>query len=392
MTYSKKRSSKSKSRNGRPTLRPGAKTRFSVEEGNRFVVDFKTYDDRSSEGNGLTYRISGGDDAHRFVIDSKTGKLYFAETPDFENPVDHGRNNSYSVRVRVTDAHGAYDDDGFTVHVRDRDEHPVNRRPTLVPGALTQFKVDENQKHVFDFSTHDDNSSEGNGLKYSITGGVDAHLFEIDAVTGKLCFVEAPDFENPLDRHQDNSYAVRVRVTDAQGAFDDDGYTIHVNDVYEAPPGPKKIIGTAKDDKLFGTHGDDHIVALDGRDKIFAGLGDDTLSGVDAHGKRGTGEVDLLGGGAGADTFVLGDTHGAYYLDPGRANFGFASFAIVSDFHAGTDSVILSGSTHYSFTNSGGNSFLFAGDAASGDADAIAKFNNTHLTNADLKSGSFTFV
>lgn len=379
-------------RNGRPTLRPGAGARFSVDEGNKFVFDFQTYDDRSSEGNGLTYRITGGEDADRFVIDPITGKLYFAETPDYENPLDQGRNNSYSVRVRVTDASGAFDDDGYTVHVRNRNE-PSNRRPTLVPGALTRFNVDENTTHVFDFSTNDDNSSEGNGLTYRITGGADADLFVIDAVTGKLSFAEAPDFENPLDHDRNNSYAVRVRVTDTQGAYDDDGYTVHVNNVVdEGPVGPNEIVGTADGEFLAGTDGDDSIVGLGGSDNIAAGIGDDTLSGVDAKDNRGTGEIDLLIGGPGADTFVLGDGEGAYYLDPVRTDFGFTSFAIVDDFSAGTDSVILSGSTEYTISADGGDSFLLAGNFVDGSADAIAKFNGVQLSDADLKGGSFMFV
>ncbi|MEO0540560.1 MAG: cadherin repeat domain-containing protein, partial [Cyanobacteria bacterium P01_A01_bin.105] len=211
-------------------------TRFNIYENESFVFDFRTSDDRSREGNGLTYSITGGSDAHLFEINPVTGALSFKSAPDFENPQDSNHNNIYSVRVRVTDAQGAFDDDGYTIRVLDRPE-PVNRRPTLHPGAGTQFQVAENTDAIFDFSTVDDNSSEGNGLTYSITGGNEADLFAIDPVTGALSFRSAPDFENPQDNNRNNIYSVRVRVTDVQGAFDDDGYTVRVTDVEnEGPP------------------------------------------------------------------------------------------------------------------------------------------------------------
>lgn len=379
-------------RNRRPTLVPGAGARFQVDENTTHVFDFVTHDDNSSEGNGLTYSITGGADAHLFNIDETTGKLRFNNAPDFENPRDHGRDNGYQVRVRVTDAQGAFDDDGYTVHVNNVRE-ASNRRPTLVPGAGAKFQVDENTTHVFDFVTRDDNSSEGDGLTYSITGGADAALFDIDPVTGKLRFVNAPDFENPLDHGGDNGYHVRVRVTDAQGAFDDDGYSIHVNDVAEADPiDPGKTIGGPGDDFLGGTDGDDDLCGFAGSDVLNGGIGNDTLDGVDPYTNRGTGEIDLLVGGLGKDTFVLGDAQSSYYLDPGKTDFGFTSFAIVDDFDLGTDYVVLSGSEDYIVSSDDTGTFLLAGSFADGSADAIAKFDGVQLTEADLAGDSFTFV
>ncbi|MEO1590856.1 MAG: sialate O-acetylesterase [Cyanobacteria bacterium J06632_22] len=222
--------------NWRPRLIPGAFTRFHIFENTSFVFDFRAIDDRSREGDGLTYSITGGNDANLFEIDAATGVLRFKAAPDFERPQDSNRNNIYSVRVRVTDAQGAFDDDGYTIRVLNRRE-PFNRRPRLIPGAGRRFFVQENTPFVFDFRTFDDRSREGDGITYSITGGNDANLFEIDAVTGELSFKEAPDFEAPQDSNRNNIYSIRIRVTDAQGAFDDDGYTIRVLDqVNEGPP------------------------------------------------------------------------------------------------------------------------------------------------------------
>ncbi|WP_204154556.1 cadherin repeat domain-containing protein, partial [Leptolyngbya sp. CCY15150] len=57
----------------------------------------------------------------------------------------------------------------------------------------------ENTTLVVDIEATDDSSSEENGLSYSLSGGEDQGLFTIDATTGELSFLSAPDFEQPLD-------------------------------------------------------------------------------------------------------------------------------------------------------------------------------------------------
>ena len=55
-------------------------------------------------------------------------------------------------------------------------------------------------------------------LVYSITGGADAAKFTINAETGLLSFVSAPDFEAPGDANTDNVYELDVSVTDTDSA------------------------------------------------------------------------------------------------------------------------------------------------------------------------------
>ena len=47
---------------------------------------------------------------------------------------------------------------------------------------------------------------------YSIVGGADAIKFQIDATTGALAFIAAPNFEAPTDADANNSYLVNVRA------------------------------------------------------------------------------------------------------------------------------------------------------------------------------------
>ena len=69
-------------------------------------------------------------------------------------------------------------------------------------------------------------------LTFSITGGADAGSFQIDAVTGALSFIAAPDFEVPKDADGNNSYVVQVQASDGL-LTDTQTITVSVTDVLE---------------------------------------------------------------------------------------------------------------------------------------------------------------
>ena len=71
-------------------------------------------------------------------------------------------------------------------------------------------------------------------VTYSLFGGADAARFTIDAATGALTFITAPDFEAPTDAGRDNTYDVIVSASDGQ--FSDlQGITVTVLDISDAP-------------------------------------------------------------------------------------------------------------------------------------------------------------
>jgi hypothetical protein len=95
--------------------------------------------------------------------------------------------------------------------------------------------------------------------------------------------------------------------------------------------------GTRFNDILIGVEAPDVVVGLGGSDVLRGMGGDDTLIGVYAVGKNpGRNETDVLYGGTGADTFVLGDFDGGvYYLDRGSKGGGKKSYAGIQDFEDG---------------------------------------------------------
>ena len=70
-------------------------------------------------------------------------------------------------------------------------------------------------------------------VNYSISGGADAALFNINGTTGELTFISAPNFENPLDANTDNVYEVTVRASDGNGGEDTQAISVTVTNVLE---------------------------------------------------------------------------------------------------------------------------------------------------------------
>ena len=79
-------------------------------------------------------------------------------------------------------------------------------------GATAAVSVAENGTAVTTVTATD--SDAGATLSYSITGGADAAKFAINASTGVLTFVSAPDVESPTDTGGNNVYDVQVQVSD----------------------------------------------------------------------------------------------------------------------------------------------------------------------------------
>src|SRR3546814_8531893 len=71
----------------------------------------------------------------------------------------------------------------------------------------------------------------GQAVAFSIVVGADAALFAIDALTGELRFLAAPNFESPADADRDNVYQLIVAANDGNGGVDTQALSVTVNDV-----------------------------------------------------------------------------------------------------------------------------------------------------------------
>jgi hypothetical protein len=203
----------------------------SVAENQLSAIDVQATDNKDSEGAGLTFTLSGGADQALFDIDVNTGVVTFITAPDFQNPTDAGADNNYDFQVTVTDSDNLTAVQDIVISVTDVVE---NTAPIIT--SATSASVNENQTSVIDIDTTDDFDSEGAGLTYSLTGTIDDALFDIDADSGVVTFITAPDFENPTDFGADNDYDFQVTVTDLDGLTAVQDIVISVTDVVETLP------------------------------------------------------------------------------------------------------------------------------------------------------------
>ncbi len=203
----------------------GASATLSIPEGQTTVTTLKATD---PEGGAITYSISGGVDASRFSINAATGALSFKVAPDYEAPTDVGLNNVYEVQVTASD--GALSDtQALVVQVTDVVENVAPVITSNGGGVNASVSVQENQVEV----TYVEATDVANDyLVYSITGGADAALFKISSSSGRLRFINAPDYEKPLDADSNNVYEVQVTVSDGS-LSDTQTLRVNVTDVVE---------------------------------------------------------------------------------------------------------------------------------------------------------------
>ncbi len=252
-------------------------------------------------------------------------------------------------------ATGDFDIDG-TVDVLFALQNQLNRvwlnnaEPFITSSATAN--VDENTTAVMSVTAND---LDGDTPTFSISGGDDAALFAINATTGALSFLAAPDFEAPGDAGANNVYEVEVTASDGSGGSDAQLISVTVDDVsgnflgtpdvdvfngsietdtvtYGGSSGVtvhlwsgtgergdaagdsytsiENAVGTDSSDILVGTFnetnqldgraGDDYLFGLSGDDEMRGGDGDDLLVG-------GAG-ADQMDGGEGDDTISYVDS------------------------------------------------------------------------------------
>ncbi len=150
-------------------------------------------------GTTFTYSINGGADAAKFAIDSTTGALSFVRPRAKQNPTDVGADNVYNVIVQASDG-SLSATKAVAVTVTN-----VNDNAPVITSSATA-SVAENTTAVMTVTASDADGA--SPFTYSINGGADAAKFAVNASTGALSFLSAPDYENPTDVGADNVYNV----------------------------------------------------------------------------------------------------------------------------------------------------------------------------------------
>ena len=136
---------------------------------------------------------------------------------------------------------GTVTEDGVTYHIyRDGNAQvrvedgvqvqiPVTAPPVFTSPATANAR--ENQTAAYEAAATD---ADSDTLVYSLSG-TDAALFTIDATTGEVSFITAPDFEVPGDADGDNVYDIIVTASDGSNSTNHN-VAITVTDINELVP------------------------------------------------------------------------------------------------------------------------------------------------------------
>ena len=180
--------------------------------------------DADATRNAVSYALLGFSATSAFKIDATTGVV------SVNNPaaVNGAVAASQTITVVATSADGSTSSKAFTIAI----DQPAQSAPVIDSnggGATAAVTVNENTLAVTTVHATDVNA---NALSYSLAGGADAALFNINASTGVLTFKTAPNAEAPTDAGANGVYDVVVQASD--GALTDtQALAVTVADVNE---------------------------------------------------------------------------------------------------------------------------------------------------------------
>ena len=190
-------------------------------ENNTSALDLGASD---ADGDILSYYLSGAD-AGAFNLDGGAGAVGFKSTPDYEQPHDGNRDNTYDIELSVSDGANTASQ-SFSIAVAN-----ANDNAPIFNISLSTLTIAENDTSVIDASASD---ADGDALAYSLSGS-DASAFSIDAGSGALAFLLAPDYENPRDRDRDNLYELVLNASDGSQVATHD-LNISVSNISDSVP------------------------------------------------------------------------------------------------------------------------------------------------------------
>lgn len=354
---------------------------------------------------------AGGSDAQfavaRYITDGSLDPSFGASgklLTDFEtldaiakSVVVQTDGNIVVVGIVVTDNFG-HGDFALARYIGDPNEPPVFNSASAV-------SVPENTTAIQTVVATD---PEHGTLSYSLDDGADSALFDINANSGALSFISAPDFERPADTDHDNVYLVTVQVSDGTNVATQDvqvtvtnvGFPIFVSlpksggietailidgelHVRRSPKSPDLIDPISLEDVnvvvLRGSDRDDRFTldgslsAFDGTIQFDGGDGNDSLNAANVRVliqfNGDDGNDTLLGGsandraygGAGNDSLSGGD--GDDFLWGGDGNDSLTGGAGNDSLYGITDNDVLDGGNGDDYLDAGdGNDNLIGGD------------------------------
>ncbi|NEQ54047.1 MAG: calcium-binding protein [Leptolyngbya sp. SIO3F4] len=182
------------------------------------------------------------------------------------------------------------------------------------------------------------------------------------------------------------------------------------NDRLAGESGNDHVSGGSGNDQIWGGSGNDRLAGDDGNDKIWGGSGNDRLLGgrgadklvggdgndfLQASWRQTSPEKDVMTGGRGRDTFVLGTKYGALYDDGNAGSMGTSNYALITDLNVSQGDIVqLSSDYSYRLGSApkgvGSGRALFIDNPSGQKDELIAVIRGSG--NLNLNSPTFKYV
>ena len=180
-----------------------------------------------TDGTGAT--LSGLDTDNMLTIAKAQSSASFTISAEDDDDAD---DDEVTLELR-TDEYDYYQVLGtpYIAIVTIIDDDGSNTPPVITTTSPVTVQENETAVATLEAADPDDDPI----TRWSISGGADSTLFSL-ANDGALTFVTAPDYENPKDDVNDNSYEVKVIASDGTDDSAELTLTVNVTDVNEPPP------------------------------------------------------------------------------------------------------------------------------------------------------------
>ena len=183
------------------------------------IDPFESSDDSYSDVNHLTYSLTPGPgDVDNLFFTLDGNQLTLANSPD------HELKSRYDLRVKVEESSGIYSEQALVLQVTD-----VNEAPTGITLSTTKFDEDTKLlKNIASLQAVDQDADDEHSFQL-VDGEGDDDNDSFELVANQLRLISAVDHE------AQDTYSIRMSVTDLKGLSSEHVISLSVSDVNESP-------------------------------------------------------------------------------------------------------------------------------------------------------------
>ncbi len=271
--------------------------------------------DQEYDGDPLSIISVGPTSSTGAAVTLQNGQVQYDPGTLFDY-LQEGETATDTFSYQVDDGKGGFDIGTVLVNIAGVNDKSVISAPLEVLVAENDTAI------VLDADATDVDSGP---ITFSLAGGADDALFDINQTTGELRFKSAPDFETPLDSNSDNVYTINISADDGDGGVSTQAVSVTVTDVTReriafdmVGSADQRLISFTNAAPVFNSTSDVFAKLRVGVDTIPGQLADNSTSGTPAD------SLGIIDTATNLDVFFgISDTENNYNSGPVEATWVF---------------------------------------------------------------------